>query len=321
MKPRISLFCLLLSFCSVVIIFAQSNPVLLIVRSSGENFEEAVSEIRYELESELAIHELLVDSLEPLALTENILAMQPKILVLMDNRSINVYREALKDTRVREMNIPSVSLIGILIDKCIADIPHSTGIAYEVPIVTGAVNLRSILPNEIHNIGVMHRAPFDTFIAQNVEFCAREDIVITAVELGHDLDISLLKKDLKYLVEEKQIDVLWVPNDNRILNSSLLKSLWQPFQKKYRLPIIVGVESLVNPLFHFGTFAVMPDHAALGNQAANLIYDIMDNGWKIEESGIVQPPLSIYTTINFPDAQRYWSVERQSLLRVDSIWE
>jgi hypothetical protein len=37
---------------------------------------------------------------------------------------------------------------------------------------------------------------------------------------------------------------------------------------KHKKPVIVGVETLVNPGLGFGTFAILPDHTELGKQLA-----------------------------------------------------
>ncbi|RLC00051.1 MAG: hypothetical protein DRI57_32795 [Deltaproteobacteria bacterium] len=111
------------------------------------------------------------------------------------------------------------------------------------------------------------------------------------------------------------MDVLWVPNDNKIVNAELLRSVWIPFARKFQKPIIVGVEVLVSPGFQFGTFGVIPDHINLGAQAAGTVFDVRKNGWQVGGRKL-EPPHSVYKIINYGQAVRLFKVDKDKLLNV-----
>jgi hypothetical protein len=63
-------------------------------------------------------------------------------------------------------------------------------------------------------------------------------------------------------------------NDNGLVrNAEFVDGAWRTELRDARLPLIVGVANLVEPSFPLGTLAVVPDHEALGLQAANLLND------------------------------------------------
>ena len=67
---------------------------------------------------------------------------------------------------------------------------------------------------------------------------------------------------------------------------------------------MVGAAPLLNPSSPFGTFAVLPDHAALGAQAANLIFDLADNDWRVEDHAI-ELPISTVKVLDVRSAREF----------------
>jgi hypothetical protein len=82
------------------------------------------------------------------------------------------------------------------------------------------------------------------------------------------------------------------------------------------VPVIVGVEVLVKPELDFGTFAVIPDAMGTGVQAANLIFELMDEGWEID--GVkVYPTLSVYSVLNWKKAKQiYNSIDTKEIKEI-----
>ena len=48
--------------------------------------------------------------------------------------------------------------------------------------------------------------------------------------------------------------------------------------------MVVNIETLVHPKARLGTFGVVPDHKALGIQAANKIFELLDEDWEVDEA-------------------------------------
>lgn len=286
---------------------------LLIIRVAGKNFEQVVLGLSEELSEDFFLHELIVDkSTKKQQIFPKIKKVSPKIVVLMDNIPINLYKGYQKDLPQGGSITPSVSVMASFMDIAIKGLKNATGIFYEVPLVTSVVNLRAVLPSHsFDTVGVIHREFMVPVINLNQKYCAKEDIELTAYSIPNNKNIgSELKTALNQL--EKKIDALWIPNDNQLINAELFNSVWTPFAKEFQKPIITGVESLIVPKFKFGTFAVIPDPLQLGTQAAELVFDAIDNDWVVE-TGKVEPPRSVYKIINLEQAERLFKVDQEKL--------
>jgi len=76
---------------------------------------------------------------------------------------------------------------------------------------------------------------------------------------------------------------------------------------------------LVSAKQPFGTFAVLPDHVALGAQAAGLLFDIADAGWRVPDDALVQLPLSTTTAVDLVQARAHFSLREDALRQVDRV--
>jgi ABC-type uncharacterized transport system substrate-binding protein len=309
-------------FIALFVSLAWSKNTLLIFRSVGSDFDEAVSGMRYELDSEFEIKEIVLTKQSDIkSVEEGMDLLKPNVVVLMNNRSISFYKKYQKTLSDTTNITPSVSLMGILVDESIDGIRNSTGVGYEIPLVTSAVNLRAVLNRDIRKIAVIHRSNLKNFLSINTPFCENEGVEIKSIEISTQNIEKELRSAFKAIELDSEVDAIWIPNDNKIITGPLLKSLWIPFEKKMKLPIIVGVESLVTPKYHFGNFAVVPDHIALGSQAAELVLGIMDNNWLVENTGEAELPLSVHTIVNYPDMNSYFELSKDMLSGVDRVLE
>ncbi len=296
---------------------------LLVFRPEGKDFTEVLKGMKSELQGEYRIEEWLITAdLKPEDMDIRIKQANPKLIILMDNWIINLFKKyqyALPDSAAV---IPSVSLMAISLEKEIAGLKRATGISYEVPIITSAVNLRNIIGKPIPKIGVVHREFLNGFIADNSGYCKKEGIEIVSVALKNKEEDfkGSVKNALELLFQDRKIDVLWVPNDNVLLSVDIIKTVWLPLIHKYQKPVIVGVETLVNPALGFGTFAVLPDHVELGKQLAGKILEISDSGFKVQ-SGSVNQPLSVIKILDLAQARKILNLGKERLGSVDKVME
>lgn len=314
-----NLFILLL-ICNQV--FAEYRNDILVVRQPGDDFDQVVKGINDELNDGFSITEFVISQQTELKdLTKVINKNTPDLLVLMDNKSINLYKMYL-DTEKPENPLPSISLMGVLIKNAIKDLKNASGITYEIPVVTSIVNLRSILGIKMEYIGVIHRKYMTEFVNDNTRFCKKEGInIINSILPNNSNNYSkFLLKKLNYLIQDKGIEALWVPNDNILLNPDLLNNVWIRTVKKFRIPVVVGVEVLVDPKLNFGTFAVLPDHTSMGIQASEMILRIKNNGWNAS-SIPVEPPVAVYKIINYKQVKKNFNVKDSQLYQVDKIYK
>jgi hypothetical protein len=113
-----------------------------------------------------------------------------------------------------------------------------------------------------------------------------------------------------------------VLNDDRLLAPKLISEGWLPgLNERPWRPTIVGAESLVAAGLSFGTFAVLPDHTELGAQAANVVFDIADEGWAVPMAYQTQEPLSTNTTLDLVQVRERFHLRPNALGHVDRVLE
>jgi putative ABC transport system substrate-binding protein len=253
------------------------------------------------------------------ALGEALRRYQPASIVLMNNPTVSAYR-AYQDQATDKRFPPGVVVMTSFLDGHAAQIANATGISYEVPLITVVTNLRKVIATPIEKVGVVVRAPLRGFVARQAVLAQREQIAVIEQEVSASPNTSELKWALRSL--KQRVDALWVLNDDRLLTPRLITEAWLPgINEKPHFATIVGAAALVSPLQAFGTFAVLPDHTALGVQAANVIFDLADGDWNLPADRQVQLPLSVTTTLDLSQARRRFSLRDDALRKVDRILE
>ncbi|MBF0102334.1 MAG: hypothetical protein HQK77_15640 [Desulfobacterales bacterium] len=322
LRLKMVLLILNLFLLSSFLTSAFSKESLLIIREEGENFNAAVKGMTDEINEDFTIHEMIAqENLCVDHIDSKIKSVAPKMIVLMDNKIIDLYKQYQSQLKPTDPVVPSISLMGVFIGMLLDGMKNVAGLFYEVPIVTSVINIRAVFKSPFTTIAVIHRNFMSTFIEENKKYCANEKIELINFSIPDSDDIeSNLKKHLKLISKNQKIDAIWVPNDSLLINAQLLKSVWLPFRKYFEKPIIVGVEVLVNPQFNFGTFAVVPDHIELGAQAGRLILDIMDNDWHADRTGIVLP-FSVKKILNYKQSKHLFELKDNFRYKVDKILE
>jgi hypothetical protein len=242
-------------------------------------------------------------------------AIAPVCVVLMNNPTVRAYEQWQRSARRTEF-LPAVVLMASFLSG-LDTLRNASGIAYEVPAITTLVNMRSFLDRPARRVGVVYRRPFHAFIEHQRKLAAIENIELVPVAVGARASVSELNRALRRLRGAK-IDAIWVTNDNGLFATpEHVVSAWLPNLKAAELPVAVGVRALVNAKVPFGTFAVVPDHEAMGVQAANLIIDLAGNGWRAD--GEVALPISVKTVLDVPRARRHYRLREDQLSRLDFI--
>jgi hypothetical protein len=244
----------------------------------------------------------------------------PACVVLMNNATVNLYRQY-QAGRGSNPTPPAVVVMASFLEKLRATIPHSTGIAYEVPGVTAFVNLRSIINTPVRRVGVVYRPVFREFVDRQKELAAKEQIELIAVEVGKEVTAQELRDALHGLGEKSKVDAIWMLNDNGLIrDGQFVDETWRQALRDAKLPLIVGLPNLVDPQSPLGTLAVVPDHETLGLQTANLIFDVADDGWRVEEHAL-ELPLSVKTVVDVKQARDLFGLQPDALRHIDRAVE
>jgi len=303
---KLLLLCVLISL-PLSSICASHKEEILILRAAGDNFSETSAGIRDDLEDDFTLIEkvLKLETLSKKAthdIKNYINTIKPKLIVLIGNSPARLYTEFQKLNPDFKFP-PSIVMSALYVDRLLLQMKNTQGIRHEIPAVTSISNIRSLVKQPIKRVGVLYRQWMKDHIQLNAAFCQQEGIELVAVEMPNRFSIKNLDYHMKHLLN-KDLDALWVVNDNSLINSQLIQNVWLPNIKEFNKPVIVGVEGLTSTSLDFGTFSAVPDQYALGIQGAGVIGDILDEGITQFKQTKVYEPLSVKKLLNIKLMQR-----------------
>jgi len=290
---------------------------LLIAMPDSQDFLDARKGLVTEIEKDFNVSTFVVTP----ATTVNDLAAaversSPVCLVLMNNTTLALFQkyQARPGNRATP---PAVVLMTSFLEQASSRVKHITGIAYEVPAVTGFVHLRMVVKKRIDRIGVVYRPAFEHFVERQKALAAREGFEIIPMLVPADANAAQLRAALRDLCDRGKVDALWLLNDNGLIHDgAFLTATWRPILQEMNLPLLVGVPNLVDPAEPFGTLSVVPDHPSLGLQAANLIFELADNNWNVADHPI-ELPLSVKTVVDVKQVRERFDLRPDALQHID----
>ncbi|MBN2715803.1 MAG: hypothetical protein JXX14_08105 [Deltaproteobacteria bacterium] len=240
--------------------------------------------------------------------------IKPVAIVLIDNSTVKKFRKY--QAYHKNDKTPVFIFMASFLKEIIGMVNHATGIAYEVPGVLSMVRARNILKTDVINVGAVYREAFRDYVKAEASMMSVEKFKMCTASLGDNPTKFDLEAALDNLLNKQKVDVLWILNDNALLKQELVADVWLPTLHNSPMPTVVNVPVLLNPDVEFGTLAVIPDSAALGVQAANMIFNAYDMDWEIEENR-VELPLSVLTYIDKENAQKNFGLRRNATDYID----
>jgi hypothetical protein len=298
---------------------AAGAPKVVVFMPNTAQTREVWTGLSDELSRDFELVSVLVDDASQTnTMAEAIARHHPSGVVLMNNPTVSAYRA--HQLRAGSTPLPpAVIVMTSFLEEQNVRIPHATGISYEVPLITVVTHLRRVIAGPVERVGVVHRSSLSDFVARQSKLASREQIRVVAEHVSHTPNASELKRAIRR-IKQQGAHALWVLNDDRLLSPKLISQGWLPgINERPWIPTIVGAASLVSAAGSFGTFAVLPDHTALGAQAAELVLDIADNGWSLPPDAQIQLPLSTTSAVDFMQAEARFALRDDALSQVDSI--
>ncbi|MEM7676850.1 MAG: ABC transporter substrate binding protein [Myxococcota bacterium] len=294
-------------------------PSILVVMPDAASPRQVLEGLVGELKDEFNLVPFLVaPDLTPLDLARAIRREQPKAVVLMNNPTLRVYRRYLASASRDALRIPAIAVLTSFLRETGEGVRNLTGVIYEVPLVTSLVNLRALLSQPIQRVGVVYRPIFKAFLAEQRRLSATEGFELVGLSVSGK-DEGELRDALTQL--RREVDAIWVLNDNRLLKRDMLLDGWLPALQENRVPVIVNALSLVSSDVSFGTFAVLPDHRALGAQTGQMISTLADNGWQFGATKRFEYPISVQKVLDLNFARRHLEIKEAQLATVDRLVE
>lgn len=298
-----------------------NTPVLLTLMPDSTSARETYNGLQDELGEEYDLVPALVSAkTKPKVLDSLIQKYSPKAVVLMNNPTLRLYRRFQTTASPAQKAVPVICVLTSFLRQTSKGIKNLTGVVYEVPLVTSLVNLRALIQRPVRRVGVLYRPIFRDFIEEQRKLSASEGIQLIGVEITGKKR-SEISENLEKLRRKEGVDAIWIPNDNALLKRDLVVRGWLPALRKNKTPVIVNVRSLLSRRVSFGTFGVLPDHRALGTQAAQMITALADQGWKVERRGEFEYPISVEKVLDMNFARRYLKLKSNQLATIDQLVE
>lgn len=298
----------------------QGKPLVLVCMPDTKQTNEVWTGLADELDGEFSLVAIKVEGEDGAAqIARAMRDLQPRGVVLMNNPTVLAYASYQSSAGLREYP-PAIVVMTSFLDRRPTSIVGATGISYEVPLITVVTNLRKLVAAPVDRVGVIRRKPLHGFVQRQALLASREQIGVIEETVSGNPNASELKRAIREL--KQRCDAIWILNDDRLLSQRLIAEGWLPgLNERPFVPAIVGAASLVSPGQSFGTFAVLPDHTALGVQTANLVFDIADADWKLPDQSEVQLPLSTTTSVDLVQARERFALRGDALEQVDQILE
>ncbi|WP_437816024.1 hypothetical protein [Sorangium sp. So ce1078] len=279
----------------------NGKPVISIIAPSDSQLDDMLKSLRVELSEEyrVTISPLRVEESSPEIVGRIVARDRPRAVVLVNNSTVLLYRNWARATPT-----PPVALIlmASFAEELQRTVPNSVAISYEVPAVTAMMGLRT-LGLDVRRVGVVYRQGFASHIARQETLMQVEKLTFVRQELSNKPRVQDLRAALVNL-QRAGVDAIWLPNDNGLLSPTFLTNVWLPYVDRLGAPVVVAVRSLVNEHAEFGTFAAIPDTQALTLQAADLLYELADEDWKLRASD-VRLPISVKRLVDVRLARRF----------------
>ncbi|HKQ68233.1 MAG TPA: hypothetical protein VJT73_02790, partial [Polyangiaceae bacterium] len=239
--------------------------------------------------------------------------VRPSCLVLMDNSTVSLLRALQKQ---RPQLPPAVILMTAFLQDIKGELTNVEGVVYEVPGVTAFVQLRTIVAKPINRVGVVHRPAFARFIERERTLASKEQITLVTATVPRDPSPPDVASAIETL-RKHRVDALWILNDSGLIRSpTFLQEAWLEPVAELGVPIVVNVQTLIDPRLQFGTLAVLPDHEALGSQVANMILDLADNGFKVD-GPLIELPTSTITIVDMTQLNTKFELRKDAQKHFD----
>jgi putative ABC transport system substrate-binding protein len=299
----------------------QGAPVVLVAMPISPSFLEVRKSLVSEVRKTFDVRTFVVapsTTAEDLGAT--IRRTRPTCVVLMNNATMSLLR-TFEQAHPADAVPPTILLMASLIEEVQPTLKRATGIGYEVPGVTAFVNLRAVVATPVRRVGVIFRPLLRAFVERQRALAAGEHIELAPVAVPADVTADGLREALDTLIRSRKVDAVWMLNDNALVrDGQFINDAWRAEVGEAKIPLIVGAANLVNPTSPLGTLAVVPDHEALGLQAANLIFELADDDWRVEAHP-VELPLSVKTVVDVKAVRENFGLRPEALRHIDRALE
>ena len=299
---------LLVTLVQPVVTSLANAGSILVVRKNGPAFLEVKEGVAVEIDGDHTLVDYIIsEKTKYEAFVKKVKQTNPDLMLLMDNQAVTYGIKYNQDKNKKTKLVPGVAAMGLNLKKYLSDIRGMSGITYEVPGLTLITRFRYIVNQPLKRILTFYRgSEFSDLIADTKAQLKREKIELLAMDVekeGKDKKsiVKFLDENLKETVNGKKVDGVLVLNDNALLNPETFGPIWVARAREFKVPFLCGIENFALRKLDFCTYAASPNHKALGQQVAEQILTIIEDG---EEDVGVEYILSVVQTLNLERAMK-----------------
>jgi len=264
-------------------VVSAAQPTILFVRKGGKGFDEVFNVMEKDLAKKYKISDYIIEkSTAYQAVKEKIQDIAPKLLVMMDNQSLNYAMKYNDEQAESSRKLQGVALMGLNLKTILKENKQFSGIAYEVPAYSLLTQFRFIAERPIKNVLVFYR---QSLFRESVE-SAQKQLSIEGIKLypvnveqegksKEEVERFLINNLKKHVLAPGKYDAVWVMLDSGLLNQKLFQEVWLPVAQEAKIPFLSGAEELVKPETNFATFVITPNLSDLANQGVQQVEAIL----------------------------------------------
>ena len=291
--PRLSLVLGLI--CMVMA--ASASETVLIYRVDQANFTETSRGLTDELKGRAKVVDEAIGANDELGYADfkaKVVASNPAVLVVMENRLVNLAKQLVQDPDPKVKGVKVVATMGINLKVALKGVPRTCGVGYEVAPYSIVSGLNGVTSANVGRVLIVYRkSVFNEYVTDAARQLERAGIKVVAVDAegqGADADAveGFLKKNLMDLAKDDKIDAVVVMGDNALLNKKTMP-IWLKASQKSGKPFVTGIDMLVDRKMDFCVYAASPNHYELGIQVAQMAGQILEDDADPATLGVEYP--------------------------------
>ncbi|MCO4784006.1 MAG: hypothetical protein KC646_16885 [Candidatus Cloacimonetes bacterium] len=270
---------------------------ILVVRESNPAFLQVLQGFNDEIGEDYSVVDFTINSKSTYSdFTKKIKATKPDLLLVMDETAVQFAKKL--------NSVKTIAVMGLNFQKTLINFKNICGISYETAPYSIVSEFQDISSKKVNKISILYRKQYNQkFIEDAKRQLSRSKVIVNAIDLDSVANNKkkLRKKLAKILKKQtkrsSKNDAIVVLGDNVLLERSLFSKVWIPAANKAKIPFLSGIKVLSSKKLNFCAFTASPDHIAMGSQAAQFAYNILEEGVSPQEIGI-QYAAEIETNIN-----------------------
>jgi ABC-type uncharacterized transport system substrate-binding protein len=264
---------------------------VLVFRSDRAEFTEVSEGLRNELDADFELVDQKISAQQGKEFfLSQVQQHRPRVLVVMDERSISLAKSYYLSDHPLFKNLPCVAT-GLNLKHSLRGIPQMCGVSYEVSPYQIITFFRYLSKAPLKKVLVPFRSSKHLErLLKARQRLAQEGILLMGLNVektgSEPKEIeTFLEQNLAKELKKNKPDAVWVLSDSHMLTQTSFNKVWKPLSNG-KIPFISGVKHLSTFSLDFCSFSCSPKHESLGSQLGQMVRDIVEEGLSPQEMGV-----------------------------------